>query len=413
MGHNNPSSIVTGGHGDRLITQASFEEAGVSGELFAITEEPVDVGRLTEQLAADAADRSVTKSEDAVIGMYPQEQWLGIDAPGGRLQLPFSPIERYLEGDMSRAAEMEVTVLPPYEVHPAFREFRDRLVEQQIAQGRNLSNGTMLSVARFDHDANVMHVRPVGYFDIFAMQSYGPDVPFGSDMQVEGMSGGTLREMLGDGRLPVIGEDSLVPNSFGVGGILETGDGKLLLCRRRGGLGIASASGTFGYAAAGNLGWTDDLRAAFDTMPAVEALAQHGIGAETQEELGMRTHFRDPRKMFDHAMRRLLMSELGLPPEDCSATHTSIDRDGLHMGMPQSTYLLKTALPAEEVVRRMVGSPDAKKEYDLVLAVNNDPDSIRTILANGLVSFGINVNAETRSSLASILTQTGGAELLA
>jgi hypothetical protein len=204
----------------------------------------------------------------------------------------------------------------------------------------------------------------------------------------------------------------LVTNSFGIGGILETGDGKLLLCRRRGNLGVASASGTFGYSIGGNLEWNDSLRRNIDEMPAHAALASQGIVPETTEELGVAARFKRPDEMLGAALGRLALNELGLRADECSATPVSICRDGLHMGMPQSTYFLRTGLPAEEVVRRMTTSPDGKKEYDLVLAVDKKAGSYNEILSNALVGSGININAETRSSFASMLSQEGGRSLL-
>lgn len=407
---------IQGKAGERFLSSREIHFEKGSGELFAISDNPIDPAALAEQLARSAADRQVTLPEQETIKQYPREHWLSTTVDGKEVIFPFASLEsRYLD-TLDRAAMMDVGTTTRFAIHPALQGFKERLVGEQIAGGRNLTDGSIAGIARLDQQSNRMVLRQVGYHDIFTTQNYGADVLLcedGAEVAFDGLRGRNLREMLAGEQLPALDEDSLVTNSFGIGGLLVSGDGKLLFCRRRSNLGIASASGTFGYAAAGNLEWNDALLGAINTLPAHQALASQGIELEAQEELGVRTRYVAPRQMLQNAMTRLSLGEVGLNDDECSITPVSICRDGMHMGMPQSTYLLASHLPAREIVKRIIAAPDGKKEYDLVLALDaSQQGNLDTILINGLVSHGIDFNAETRSSLASLLNQENGFRLL-
>jgi hypothetical protein len=405
---------IDSARGERYIGGAEVrlgEE--LSAQLFSITERPVDASSLVEGAKDGIEDRSLSAAEEDVMRAYGEEHWLKTEVGGQEFVFPMAPLlgTEYFN-DPQRVESMQVVLGEPFEIHPALRDFRDTLVNQQLATGRNLRNGAITSVAGYDPVANRMTLRQVGYYDVFATSIYGADVPFDQELHLDGLSGGNIRELAGLGKLPELSQDSLVTNSFGLGGIVESGDGKLLLARRRGNLGVASASGTFGYTAAGNLDWNDALRESLDTMPAHEALVRHGIGVEAQEELNMGSRFRNPRDLFATGMERLAYSELGLGSHEVTITPIGTARDATHLGLPQTSYFLSTPLEAHEVVRRMVTSPDARKEYDMVLAFDKDEATLRGLLANKAQVHGVNINVETRSTLALMLAQESGRKLL-
>lgn len=408
-----PGTSVESRRGPRYIGGAEVRlgaEGQLPATLFTVTEQPIQPDDLVNRAEEGAEERRLTPAETEILNRYSQETWQNLELNGNHLTFPMSPIggaDRYLD-EPDRVDSMRVSVLPGrFQIHPELAEYQAQL----IAAHPNITNGSMVSVAGFDSRANHLTIRECGYHDVFALATSGADRPLGH-RDFDGRNGDTVRDLASSDRLPELAEDSLVPNSFGVGGLLFTGDGQMLLARRRSGLGVASAAGTFGYAAAGNLNYSPELLRALDSRPAHQALGERGIGQEASEELGLKSRFVNLGRLTGDYMHDLAHRELGLEPDELSISPAGFVRDGLHTGLVQATYVLTTPLPAEQVVERMVTSPDAKKEYDMVLAIPATAQNAGNIMLNTAMANGVNINTETRSSLALVTAQRRGAELL-
>lgn len=399
--------------GNRYIDSAEIKVGGIDATLFSITEKKVDADNLLEHSEEGAADRAIAPEVARLLETYPEESWLVHNSERGEMVMPFVPLESYLDNPQ-RVDSMKIEIdHQPFEINPAIQGFKDKLISEQLKSGRRITDGATTAVSEFDTENNILRLRKVGYFDTFVTQNFGSDIEFEEPIEANGRTGLTIRELAGgDGRLPEIGKNSLTTNSFGLGSVLKTSDGKMLLCRRKGNLGVGSASGTFGFSAAGNLAWGDTLREAIGTQPAHVALASLGIGKEAHEELGLGTRFKDPGALMEGSIASVAEREFNLEPEECSVTPIGIIRDALHMGHPQAVYYLETKLQSHEVIERMLNSEDARKEYDMVLAVDTDLDNLDRIIHNDAVDAGVNFNIETRATLAFLLSQDKGHELL-
>jgi hypothetical protein len=404
---------VEGYRGPRYIGGAEVRlgrEGELAATLFTVTEQLVTPEDLVERAKEGAAERSLTPAQAEIVARYSQEPWQRIEVGGREVVFPMTPLagaDRYLD-QPDRVDDMQIQVLPgKFKAHEALAGYKSEL----MAAHPHITDGRMVSVAGYDAAANRLIIRECGYHDTFAFATSGADRRIGR-RSVNGLVGETVRDLASNDKLPELSPDAIVPNSLGVGGILFTGDGQILLARRRTHLGVASAAGTFGYAAAGNLNFGDELLRAIDDMPAHEALASQGIGIESTEELGLNARFINLGQVARGYITEMIERELGLSPEEVSISPAGLVRDGVHVGLVQATYVLATPKSAEQVVESMVVSTDAKKEYDMVLAVPISQVGVAQILSNAAMANGVNINTETRSSLALIASQRRGLELL-
>lgn len=400
--------------GDKTIRTTEVSVGALRGQLHVFekdaptvsvpkieTPKPLSAEQVEAKNILDRARQPL--SENEVLAFYSGEAATRVMIGKETFVVPFTNDVRdqYFENE-TRLATADYRVGKEYTSDGELRSFQDRLVQLEIAGGRRLTNGSITTVGAYNPASNTLDVRRAGYFDIAATNNIGLDMKFepllNKKMVRDGHAYETLRQLESpNGKLRPLG-DSLLANVLGIGGILLTKDGQLVIPQRRVGGGVASLDGTYGLSASGNVEW-DERK--LDRLGLHSYLGDK-MKQEMHEEVGLDTKARSLNigKYIQSTMAEYLHSEIGIDADRGEAliTPLAFTRDMVRGGLPQMFYLFNTKLSAAEIPERMAGAPDAKKEYNQVLILPFTAELVATVLRNKIPN--MNFNQEIRAAIA-------------
>lgn len=342
-------------------------------------------------------------SEAEVLHFYSGETPVQVEIDGTQYFAPFAGFEldQYLLNP-ERVGGMDYTVEKPLEIDPQLRAFKERFVELEQAAGRRLFDSDITSVGEYASSKNLVGLRRARYFDSAVTDNLGLDVNCrditGNPLERGGRVYETIRQLeSSDGKLRHF-SDSLLANGFGVGGILLTKDGRLVIPQRKSGAGVVSLDGTYGLTASGGVEWDEQ----YLDKAGVQGYLGGRMRKEVGEELGIKARERG-MNLSQHLVRnmeRYVEREVGLKTSkgEVQITPLAFSRDLMRGGHPQMFYILQTQLEAAEIPERMAQASDAKKEYNQVITLPLSPELIAAILGNQIE--GMKFNQEIRAALA-------------
>lgn len=399
--------------GERRIASSNVRIGTNAGRLYTL--EKIDAGETPPPVANRAPGseemreaRAILErahsplSEGEVLQFYSGEKPLGVEVDGEQFKVPFvgAELDQYLLHP-ERVSEMDFEVHAPFEIDPQLKPFKDRFIALERAAGRRLSDNDITGVGAYDSTRNVVGVRNARYFDIAVTNNLGLDVRFSEITEPitrEGKTHETLRQVESpSGKLRPFSE-SLLANVLGIGGILITRDGQLVIPQRKAGAGVASLDGTYGLTASGNAEW-DEQR--LDEVGIQEHLGGK-MRKEIKEELGIKARKRgmNLNRYLLNNMEAYVRREVGLDSAkgEVQITPLAFSRDLIRGGLPQMFYLFQTSLEAAEIPGRMAAATDARKEYNQVITLPFTPELVKNILGNRVE--GMRFNQEMRAAVA-------------
>ena len=397
----------------KKITPADVKIGNTHGRLYRLEKtEPPAAAPSVEAVKADEGQREAKAilekaraplSEGEVFRFYGSENPFGVEIEGKEFQVHFvgAEVDQYLKNP-ERVAAMDFEVHPDFEIDQQLRAYRERIIELEKKSGRRLFDSAITAVSSYNVEKDVVGVRDASYLDIAVTNNFGLDVKIepltGGKIVREGKTFETLREIESpDGRLRPFSE-SLLANVLGIGGILITRDGQLVIPQRRMGSAVASLEGTYGLSASGNAEWD---RRRLEEVGLKEHLAGK-MRKELKEELGLKAR-RKGTNLGQYLIRNMeeyVKQEIGLDTAkgEVLITPLAFSRDLVRGGLPQMFYLFQSELKAEEIPERMAASSDAKKEYNQVITIPFTPEIAAAILGNKIQ--GMKFNQEIRAAVA-------------
>lgn len=395
-----PSEINIGSSTGKLFV---FKKLDEGADVPEILKAPIAANEKSKEAKAILERARRPLSEFEIIDFYNSELPFQVEVGNDKFSVPFAcaEIDQYLLHP-ERVAGMDFEVRPQFEIDPQLRAYKEKLIGFEIAAGRRLSDNDITSVGAYDETHNIVGVRNVRYLDIATTNNLGLDVRFSEitnePMMRDGVSYETLRQLESPaGRLRPLSE-SLLANVLGIGGILITRDGHLVIPQRKIGAGVASLDGTYGLTASGNAEW-DERR--LDEVGIQEHLGGK-MRKEIKEELGLRAK-KKGMNLSRYLLRNIesyVKREVGLDTSkgEVQITPMAFSRDLIRGGLPQMFYLFQTPFDADEIPERMAMAEDGKKEYNQVVTLPLTVDLIQRILGNKIE--GMKFNQELRAAIA-------------